>query len=74
METIYYIFLLVYVVGISYFLNYITFNNLESFLLWLLIITSFFIWCGILDLWILILLIIINVFAIGLKRYNRGNY
>jgi len=74
METIYYIFLLAFIVGLSYFMNFLTFDNLESFLLWLLIITSFFIWTGILDLWILILLIIVNVFAIGLKRYNRGNY
>jgi len=74
MDSIYYIFMLAFIFAFSFFMNYITYDNFECFLLWLLIISSFFIWTGLLPLWILILLIIINVFAIGLNRYNkRGN-
>lgn len=72
MDSIYYIFILAFIFAMSYFMNFITFDNLECFLLWLLIMSSFFVWSGILPLWILILLIILNVFAITLNRYNRG--
>ena len=70
MDLLYYIFVIVLIFGLSVFLNYITYNNLGCFLAWLLILDCFFVWSGLIPLWSLILLIILNIVYIGIKRYR----
>ena len=71
MDNIYYIFILAFVFGMSFFMTYLTYNTFECFLLWLLIFVSFFVWTSLLPLWSIILLMIIDVIVIGLNKYSR---
>ena len=71
MDDIYYVFLLVFVFGFSFFMNYLTYNNFGCFLAWLMIFVSFFVWTSLFDLWILILVILVNVLYIGINKYNK---
>ena len=71
MDTIYYVFVLGFIFAFSFFMTYISYDTFETFLAWLLIITAFFVWTAILELWILILLIIINVLVVGINKYKK---
>lgn len=70
MEIIYYVLVITLLFGLSVFMSYITYNNLGCFLAWLMILDCFFVWSGLLPLWSLILLIIINITYIGIKKYG----
>lgn len=70
MDTIYYVFVIAILFGLSVFLNFITYNNLGCFLAWLLMLDCFFVWSALLPLWTLILLIVINITYIGIKKYG----
>lgn len=71
MDNIYYIFILAFLFGMSFFMTYLTYNTFECFLLWLLIFVSFFVWTGLLPLWSIILLMIIDVIVIGISKYSK---
>lgn len=70
MDLLYYVFVIVVLFGLSFFLNYITYNSIGCFLAWLLILDCFFVWSALLPLWSLILLIIANISYIGIKKYG----
>ena len=44
---------------------------MSTMLIWLMIFTSFFVWISLIDVWVLILLITVNVIFTALELYKK---
>lgn len=75
LETIEVITILAIIFVLSLILTQLSYKTIEVFLLWLIIITTFFIYSGLLDSWVMILLIFIGISIIFISFYKnkRGN-
>lgn len=70
---IYLIFSLAIIFCLSIWLSSITVKSFEGVLIWIMILVAIFVYTSMFDLWILILMIIINITVIGLKINNKGS-
>ena len=66
------------IIGIIFVLSLVftllSYKRLEFFLLWLIIFTTFFILAGLLEVWILVLLIFVGISTIVIALYkNKGS-
>lgn len=57
--------------GLSLVMTYMTYQDLETFFIWLNIFTGFIVWSGLLPLWVLILTLI-SVSAIIIVKLRKG--
>lgn len=57
--------------GLSLLMTRLTFNDIESFFIFLTIFCGFVVWAGLLPIWILILTLIILVLIFG-SRVKKG--
>lgn len=53
--------------GLSAFLMFITYKQLEILFLWMIIIGTFFVYAGLMPFWILIILIITSLTLVSIK-------
>lgn len=60
------------VFGLALIFTYLTFQDFNTFLVWLTIFDAFAVWGGLLPLWSLILCIIILVIVIYTEVRNKG--
>lgn len=58
--------------GLALVLTKLTFNDLESFFIWLTIFSAFVVWSGLLPLWLLIINLIIMVLIIA-NKVKKGS-
>lgn len=70
---IYLIFSLAIIFCLSIWLSTLTVKSFEGILIWIMILVAIFVYASIFDLWILILMIIINITVIGLKLNIKGS-
>lgn len=59
--------------GLAFFLNCLTYNEMDSFLIFLTIFDAFMVWCQLLPLWTLIVCLIITTIIIYLEIKSKGN-
>lgn len=61
--------------GLALLFSSLTFKNLQSFLLFLTMFTGFFVYAGVLDLWILIMCIIADVIVVytSIKGFSSNS-
>ena len=71
-DGIYLVFSLAIIFCLSIWLAALTVKSFEGVLIWIMILVAIFVYVSIFDLWILILMIIINITVIGLKIHNKG--
>lgn len=69
---IYLIFSLAIIFCLSIWLASLTVKSFEGVLLWIMILVAIFVYVAIFDLWILILMIIINIVVIGVNSHNKN--
>lgn len=60
------------VFGLALIFTYLTFQDFNTFLVWLTIFDAFAVWGGLLPLWSLILCIIVLVIVIYTEISNKG--
>ena len=58
--------------GFALIFTYITYKDLNSFIIWLTIFCGFVVWGGLLPLWVLILCIIVLIIVIYLQINNKN--
>ena len=58
--------------GIALFLTYITYGDLESFVIWLTVAIGFMVFGGALPLWVLVLTIILLTIMVYLEFKSGG--
>lgn len=58
--------------GLAFFMNYMTYNDLTSFFVFLCIFDAFMVWCEFLPYWTLVLLLIILVIIVYVKMMSKG--
>lgn len=68
---VYLTFLLAFIFCLAIWLSSMTLKSFQGVFLWIMILVSIFVYIGLLDLWILILLIIINIVFIGIQVKNK---
>ena len=71
LEPIEVITILAIIFVLSLILTQLSYKSIEVFLLWLIIITTFFIYSGLLDSWVMILLIFVGVSIIFISFYKN---
>lgn len=71
-EGTYLVFSLALIFCLAIWLSTLTVKSFEGVLIWIMILVAIFVYVAIFDLWILILMIIINITVIGLKINNKG--
>lgn len=69
---VYLIFSLAFIFSLAIWLASMSIKSIEGVLLWIMILVAIFVFVSIFDLWILILMIIINIVVIGLKIHKKG--
>lgn len=69
-EGIYLIFSLAIIFCLAIWLSTLSIKSFEGVLIWIMILVAIFVYVSIFDLWILILMIIINITVIGLKLHK----
>ena len=57
---------------LAFFMTYITYRNIRTFIIWLTLFSGFMVYAGLLDLWVMILCIIGMAIVIILKLFNKG--
>lgn len=70
-EGVYLVFALGFIFCLSIWLSSLTVKRTEGVLLWIMILSAIFVYVGLFDLWILILLIVVNISFIYIK--NTGS-
>lgn len=71
LEVIELISIIAIIFVLALILTAISYKSVEFFLLWLIVIATFFIYAGLLDSWVIILLIFIGVSIIFISFYNN---
>jgi len=71
MEIVSQILIFGIIIGLSMFFNHFTFKRMSTLLIWIMIFTSFFVWISLIELWVLVILIIINTILTALELYKR---
>lgn len=72
-DGIYLVFSLAIIFCLAIWLSSLTVKSFEGVLIWIMILVAIFVYVSIFDLWILILMIIINITIIGLKKNMNGS-
>lgn len=71
LEPIEFITIIGLIFVLSLIFTLLSYKKIEYFMLWLIIFTTFFIFAGLLEVWILVLLIFISVSTIVLALYKN---
>lgn len=58
--------------ALAFLFNYLTYNDLETFFIWLTIFNSIMVWAELLPLWSLIVCIIVLVILIYIQLKSKG--
>jgi len=69
-EGIYLVFSLAIIFCLGIWLSSLSIKSFEGVLIWIMILVAIFVYTSLFDLWILILMIIINITVIGLKIHK----
>jgi len=69
-EGIYLVFSLAIIFCLGIWLSSLSIKSFEGVLIWIMILVAIFVYVSLFDLWILILMIIINITVIGLKIHK----